>query len=33
VYHSIQPVPMNFRLTYIYWVAAAEQLCRGDNHR
>jgi len=26
---------MNFRLTYMYvhWVAAAEQLCRGDNPR
>ena len=35
VYHSIQPVSMNFRLTYMYvhWVAAAEQLCRGDNPR
>jgi len=31
VYHSIQPVSMNFRLTYIHWVAAAEQLGRGDN--
>ena len=33
MYHSIQPVAMNFRLTFIHWVAAAEQLCRGDYPR